>query len=457
MNVKRIVAISLAFVGLLVGAGFATGAEVIQYFLSHGWEGLIGAVIAGVIMSAAGGVILQIGSYFLADEHQRVFKNVTHPVVSWFLDISVMVTLFAFGFVMLAGAGSNFEQQFGLPAWAGSLIMTVLVIGVGMFDVDKVSNVISAITPSIIVAVVAAFIFTMFNLPEDFSALNEVALAQDSPIHPWWLSALNYCGLALILAVSMSLVIGGNYASPKEAGYGGLAGGVLYMVLMVMAATTLYFNMSAVGDSDVPMLALFENMHPWAAFIMSLIIFAMIFNTCIGMFYALGRRITVGQEGRYRPYYIVLCLLGYAVSFIGFDSLMSSVYPIIGWMGMALVAVLIAWWVKNRLRITQEVKRRERIFELAYAREHPDEDFSTKDARELEKALGDSPVKAKELRETIVVEVADELLNDDDVDYEPKGKVAKLLEESDKSDWSREDSADQSDAADGKPAGAGAN
>lgn len=439
MSIKRITAIALAFVGLLVGAGFATGAEVIQYFLSHGWKGLVGAIMAGLIMAAAGGVILQIGSYFLAEEHNRVFRNVAHPVVSWCLDISVMVTLFAFGFVMLAGAGSNVEQQFGISAWIGSGIMTVLVIIVGMFDVDRVSNVISALTPTIIVAVVAAFTYTMFHLPEDFSVLNEAALAQESPIGPWWLSALNYCGLALILAVSMSLVIGGNYASPKEAGFGGLSGGILYMVLMVMAATTLYFNMGEVAGSDVPMLALFAGMHPVAAFLMSLIIFAMIFNTCIGMFYALGRRVTVGQEHRYKPYYIVLCLLGYAISFVGFDSLMNSVYPLIGWMGMVLVAILIVWWIKNRVRITKEIKRRERIFELAYAREHPEEDFSRKDERELERALVESPAKTKELRETIVVEVADELLNDEEVDYEPTGAVADLLDESEKSDWSKED------------------
>lgn len=33
----RSMKIALAFVGLLVGAGFATGKEVIQYFISFGY------------------------------------------------------------------------------------------------------------------------------------------------------------------------------------------------------------------------------------------------------------------------------------------------------------------------------------------------------------------------------------------------------------------------------------
>ena len=68
---------ALAFVGLLVGAGFATGQEVIQYFISFGYAGLIGVVVASVIMIFAGAVIFQLGSYFLAPDHNTVFRNVT--------------------------------------------------------------------------------------------------------------------------------------------------------------------------------------------------------------------------------------------------------------------------------------------------------------------------------------------------------------------------------------------
>lgn len=112
---KRSITIALAFVGLLVGAGFATGQEVVQYFVSFGYKGLIGVVIAGIVMVFSGAVLFQLGSHFLAGDHNTVFKNVSHPYVSKFLDITTVITLFAIGFVMLAGAGSNLNQQFGWP------------------------------------------------------------------------------------------------------------------------------------------------------------------------------------------------------------------------------------------------------------------------------------------------------------------------------------------------------
>lgn len=399
----------MAFVGLTVGAGFATGQEVIQYFVSFGMNGIWGAVLAGIVMTIAGSVILQVGSYFLADEHRMVFRNVAHPIVSRFLDISVTLTLFAVGFVMLAGAGSNLEQQFGLPAWAGALIMTGVVLAAGMLDVEKVSQVIGALTPLIIVAVVFAFVYTMMHMPADTSHLSEAAMAEDSPVSPWFLSAVNYNGLALLLGVSMSLVIGGNYASPKEAGIGGLMGGALYTVMLIIAAITLYLNIEKVSGSDVPMLEMMNQIHPTLGVIMAIIIFFMIFNTAIGMFYALGKRLTASTDKSFRPVFVVVTLIGYGISFVGFDTLMTYVYPVIGYIGMAMIVIMIAWWVRSRRRIFVEAKRRDRIHELAHAREDKDGDYTEKDRQEMRKLVGESNIDDKTLHKTITDEVKDEI------------------------------------------------
>ena len=51
---------------------------------------------------------------------------------------------------MFAGAGANLNQQWGLPTWIGALLMVALVLLSGLLDVNKVTNVIGAITPFII-------------------------------------------------------------------------------------------------------------------------------------------------------------------------------------------------------------------------------------------------------------------------------------------------------------------
>ena len=412
MSAKKTLQVALAFIGLMVGAGFATGQEVIQYFVSFGLWGLAGAVVAGILMITAGAVIINIGSYFLADEHLGVFRSVSAPVVSRFLDISVSLTLLAMGIVMLAGAGSTLEQQFGLPAWIGSAIMVAIVMLTGLLDVNKVTNIISAVTPVIFVAVIVAFVYTLMQLPVDLGAMSDLAVQADSPVSPWWLSAINYTCMALMLGVSMSLMIGGNTLDPRDAGRGGLLGGVVYTILLVMNAFALLVNFDAVGDADVPMLKLFESMHPVASLAMVFVTFLMIYNTTISMFYALGRRMTVNHRKRYVPVFLGICVLGYVISLVGFGTLMSVVYPVIGYVGMVLVVVMFIWWFRNREAIGVEAGRRTLIRALMTKRGDETKEFTAYNENQLRDATEESPADNEALTGAMEVQVKRELGED---------------------------------------------
>ncbi|HCT9180414.1 YkvI family membrane protein [Corynebacterium guaraldiae] len=419
MSYKNVVGIALSFIGLLVGAGFATGQEVVQYFTSFGIPGMWGILVAGLVMTLAGTVFLQLGSYFHASEHNQVFRNITHPIISRILDVAVILTLFAVGFVMLAGAGSNMEQQFGWPAWVGSLLMLVLVMVTGMFDVDKVSQVIGLLTPTIIIAVLFVGTYTLLHMPESVDAAISASEAIESPIPNWLVSALNYNGLALILAVSMSLVIGGDNISPREAGVGGIVGGAVYAVLMGIAGFSLLMNAENVGDSDIPMLTLVDNVHPVLGVIMAVIIYLMIFNTAIGMFYALGKRLSSGNESKYRIIFIAGCLAGFAVSFAGFKALMQYVYPVLGYMGIVLVVILVVGWLRSLGKIKDEGLRRERIRALLHLKLHPDSEYDA--ARyddEIGQQIADSNMDDEALFEDLVSDVVDELDADEELDFD---------------------------------------
>ncbi|MFG6304327.1 MULTISPECIES: YkvI family membrane protein [Corynebacterium] len=419
MSYKNVVGIALSFIGLLVGAGFATGQEVVQYFTSFGIPGMWGILVAGLVMTLAGTVFLQLGSYFHASEHNQVFRNITHPIISRILDVAVILTLFAVGFVMLAGAGSNMEQQFGWPAWVGSLLMLVLVMVTGMFDVDKVSQVIGLLTPTIIIAVLFVGTYTLLHMPESVDAAISASEAIESPISNWLVSALNYNGLALILAVSMSLVIGGDNISPREAGVGGIVGGAVYAVLMAIAGFSLLMNAENVGDSDIPMLTLVDNVHPVLGVIMAVIIYLMIFNTAIGMFYALGKRLSSGNESKYRIIFIAGCLAGFAVSFAGFKALMQYVYPVLGYMGIVLVVILVVGWLRSLGKIKDEGLRRERIRALLHLKLHPDSEYDA--ARyddEIGQQIADSNMDDEALFEDLVSDVVDELDADEELDFD---------------------------------------
>ncbi|MFI5503844.1 hypothetical protein ACFLIN_00595 [Corynebacterium kutscheri] len=410
---KRSLGIAMSIVGLVVGAGFASGQEMLQYFIAFGSHGLIGAIVASLIMIVSCIAVVQLGSYFRALEHKVVFDKVAHPITARLFDIATIATLFCTGFIMFAGAGSNLNQQFGLAPWIGALIMLVITLLAGMLDVDKVSTVIGAITPFIIVFIVGAGVYAIATSSIDFSELDSFARANlDSTLPNWWISALNYVGMTLIIGASMAIVIGGNNFDPKAAAYGGLGGGIVFSVLLMLIVIALFISIPDVYADDMPMLSIVNQIHPMLGTPMSIVIFGMIFNTAIGMFYALAKRLSANQPSRFRLIFITICLIGFGCSFARFKTLVAVVYPILGYIGIALTVVLIAGWIRDRSAIKEETKRRDRVRRLLFKKHHPLKNFSSKDALRLKKATAASNLDAEDLHKSIMEDL-EEVLPDE--------------------------------------------
>lgn len=392
----QIMKVAMAFVGVIVGAGFASGQEVLQYFVAFGVDGVWGAALSGLVMTLMAIIILQLGSYFRAGEHGEVLKRVTHPVFSRILDVGVVVTLFSTGFVMFAGAGSNMQQQWDLPLWVGAVLMLAMVLAAGMLDVDKVTAIIGAITPFILAFIVLASVYTVFTADIDVARLDAAALATvDTTLPHWSVAAVNYVGFNLMVAVSMAIVIGGTMFNPRLAGRGGLAGGLVYSVMIVISALTLFAAVEAVGTDALPMLTIINELNPVLGQLMAVVIYLMIFNTALGMFYALGKRLTASHPERFRPIFVVVTVVGFVLSFIGFETLVAYVYPVLGYIGLLLIAVMTWAWLRGRSRIGQESTRRDLIDRLLGRRGAGS--FAPEDQRDYERAVAESNLPQEEI------------------------------------------------------------
>ncbi|CAM4211179.1 MULTISPECIES: YkvI family membrane protein [Corynebacterium] len=442
---KNAIGIAFAFIGVLVGAGFASGQETMQYFIAFGTQGIWGAALSSALMLIAGVSILQLGSYFQANEHMEVLGSVSSKVMSWILDIATITTLFSIGFVMYAGAGANLNQQFGWPVWIGATLMLALVLVIGMMDVDKVTAAVGAVTPLLLFFVIFGCIWTLCTSDLDWSNLNVQAQEVSTTLPNWWISSLNYTGLNAICVASMALVIGGNYLDTRSAGLGGFLGGMGYLVMLLLLSCGLLAAVGSIAGDDMPMLTLITNIHPVLGFIMSLVIFGMIFATALGMFFALGKRLARGRQERFRPIFITTCLIGFALSFVGFKTLVSVVYPILGYLGILLVAVLAAAWLRSSQKLRKEGNRRRRALELTRLKLDPRERFTKNDEKELDYIIQASIVDNEELEAALEDEVGQELIDDNEVEYDPEDRDGDVVYVTYTDPQSREDYAKHPD------------
>lgn len=405
---KKTISIMLAYVGVLTGAGLASGQEIMQYFISFGIPGLFGLGAIGIMHILVGGIILQLGSHYLADSHIDVIEEVSNKYVGKFMDFALIVNCFLMGFVMIAGAGANLNQQFGFKPWIGSLICTLMIIFIGMLDFDKVTKVIGAFTPLIILFAVAGSIYTFVTIKPDWQGLDQLSQSVISPLPNVALSTVNYFGLCMISGISMAFVLGGSKTDSAEAGLGGMLGGLMVAILTALVGFTLFFTLPIVKDSDIPMQIVLENIHPTLGLIMSLIIFGMIFNSSISLFYSAARRFS-DTENKFRRNLIIFTLLGFALSFMGFKKLMSILYPILGFLGLALTIILVIAWFKEKDEIKHEMRRRFAISVLTKRKLDDNEEFGRMEKEKLDRLAESSIIENKEIKKAVHKEVKEEL------------------------------------------------
>lgn len=365
---KRSLAVAASFVGIVVGAGFASGMEALQYFVAYGTQGFWGVILAGVTMMLAATAFVTFGSYFLADEHNEVFYKVASKPAAFIMDWSAVACMFSVGFVMFAGAGSNLNQAFDWQIWVGAVLMLVLMLIVGRFDVNRVASVIGWATPLLVIFVLIGAIYSFTQINVDWAevdnfARSEVNRADGTPY--WFLGALNHTGLNALCGVSMAIVMAGDKFDTKSSRIGGVLGGLIYVALLALLVAALLMQVESVNGHDMPLLTVLDNVHPTLGFIMTWVIFLMVFNTCLGMFYALAKRLTRNKPERFYPVYATACVVGFGLSFAGFQPLVANLYPILGYLGLFVMVVMTVVYFRHRTRLKEEGERRVQAVEAA--------------------------------------------------------------------------------------------
>ncbi|MFG6117749.1 YkvI family membrane protein [Thalassobacillus sp. B23F22_16] len=353
---KQALIIGSAFIGVIVGAGFASGQEVLQYFTSFGIMGIIGAILATALFAYAGMALVWIGSRVKTTSHKEVIYQISGKVLGTIIDYVLIFTLFGVGVVMIAGAGSNLNQQFGLPVVAGTILMTLLVLMAGMLKVDRVVNIIGGITPFLILFVLLISVFSFMTADGSFAELDSQANELTTTLPNWFISAINYVSFNIAVGASMALVMGGAETNRKTAALGGLFGGLGIGILIILSNLAIFTKVEYAGQADMPMLAIVNDVSPVLGVIMSIVVFAMIFNTALSMFYSFAARFSTVETKQFKVFFTGTMVVGFIVSFFGFTKLVAYFYPLIGYLGLTLIAVLIVTPFRMKKAFKEEEK-----------------------------------------------------------------------------------------------------
>src|SRR5690625_7053105 len=88
------VKIASAFVGVIVGAGFAAGQEILKYFTSFGYLGIIGVFVSTALFSYLGMNLTVIGSRLQTTSHKEAIYKICGKWLGFVVDAILVFTLF---------------------------------------------------------------------------------------------------------------------------------------------------------------------------------------------------------------------------------------------------------------------------------------------------------------------------------------------------------------------------
>ncbi|MCI6277081.1 MAG: hypothetical protein MR639_10145 [Clostridium sp.] len=357
---KMPVAIGVAFVWFTTqfGGGFASGAQLIQYFVSFGIWTLITPILAQAI-----GAIFQWYALRYAKKHDTYdyksfndsFYGKFAPVFSNLYEIVYIMLLCLAPAVAFATGGSTMQELTGLPYMVCTVIIGAFIFLITMYGTDLVRKAASTLSVIIIVGLLVVYIPNIIaqwgNITSNISSM----AAEAAPAGPAMWSCFIYSAFQLA-SIGLLVQHAQSFKSEKEAKtsmiYGFIVNaGIIFLSTLGMIAIV---DNPALSTANVPILILIRDgvgssfMTP----IISILIILGSISTAVNMIAGVVQRVTnsfekpeVREKANGKPTKMTIftalgfTILAFGIAQFGLLPLVKKGYGYLGYVTIAVVII----------------------------------------------------------------------------------------------------------------------
>ncbi len=356
MKNKKITMLQVAgtYIGTIVGAGFASGQEMLQFFVSFGPMGLWGLLVVTLLFIYFGYIIMELGLKLKVSSHLPVVKETGGTVLGTFSD--GIITFFLFGALtaMMAGSGALFTQEYNIHPIVGSLFMAVITLITVLGGFQEIINSISIVVPFLILSAIGVSIASLLMA----SKVNPmpVSLPQPGFLRNWLWSAIIYTSYNSVTAIAILGPLGYEAGNKRLIKNGAILGGLGLGLGAVAIYLALRVNGDIIRDVEVPMIIVAGRISPIVRGIYGVVLLAEIYTTAVGNLYGFAARLCgdaiqklpSGSQGnlasnKKRASLIITgsTFVAFCASLAGFSNLVKYLYPAVGYCGVITLICLV--------------------------------------------------------------------------------------------------------------------
>jgi uncharacterized membrane protein YkvI len=332
--------VAVLYVGAVIGAGFSSGQEILQFFGSFGARGLWGVAVATALFAYLGAAIQATAVRIGATSYREVLEHLLGEQLARLVDgLSMGMLVVGLG-IMLAGSGAIFQEKLGLASATGVLVLAALIVTViwgGLTGVVAVNALLVPVKLALVL-VVAALALTAALDPSPATPAHAppAGLLGDS----WVWAAVLYVSYNMLVPLAVLSTLG-RHLTPAEAVRGAVLGGVLLGLAAGVVAAAITTHHAQVWPYQVPLLYLASAVHPGIGNLYTVVIWLAVFTTGIAHAHGFASRVALPGSRRYRLAGLGVVLVMTPVAFFDFATLVRFFYPLFGCLGLVLVAALL--------------------------------------------------------------------------------------------------------------------
>lgn len=328
-DISNTLKISLCYIGAVIGAGFASGQEIMSFFVKYGVGGAWALVICGFLFFTYGYAALNKIYIKNISSFSGYFEDISGRGTAAVVEAVSYCFMFSSFCVMVSGSGAVTDQLFGMKTF-GIVFMAVLCFGVFIKGADGMVFINAVMTPLIIIGIIVISLYVLvFDNQSVFADFNIKSVTDN-----FLVSAIVYVSYNTATLIGVLLPMKKNITSPKVAFWSSVLSGGALAVMGLLLWGVMYAMRGELIGIDVPMLFVAESLGQVIKYVYAAVLYMAMITTAVASGVAvisfLKSRFGMGGFSASA----LVCIISIPLAFIGFSNLVNKLYRFFGYVGL---------------------------------------------------------------------------------------------------------------------------
>ncbi|MGI6512858.1 MAG: hypothetical protein ACOX3D_00660 [Syntrophomonadales bacterium] len=337
---RNTLAVAWGYMGAVIGAGFVSGQELVQFFVNYGIRGTWGVIVAGALFALCGGLLMSWVHAHHLDHYQSVLKSLFGRRYSVIIDSLLAVFLFLGICIMFAASGAVFYEHINQSKTSGVMLAYITVLIFLLAGRKGMIGSFNLLVPLKFLLLLSVAGYAAI-LGEGISPSGAMP---DQLINPgtgnWLLASVLYVAYNF----SLAMVVLAEYqaiTSLREGARGAFIGGALLGVIALVCYYALLPGMPVIAHYEIPMLFVAGSISAHAKTVYMAVLWLGILTTAIANTYGFAQRFSDFSGLNYNLCLFVTVTMALPLAFQSFAFLVATVYPLLGILGIVILVVLV--------------------------------------------------------------------------------------------------------------------